>query len=429
MAKTKGILLLVDDEVSILNALKRIFIAEGYRVHTAHSGFEGITILEQQPSIDIIISDMRMPGMDGAEFLKIAAERWPDTKRILLTGYADINSAISAINEGKIDYYISKPWVNDQLLSTINNALENKKLREQNNKLQNLLQLQNEELKTLNNTLEEKVKERSVELYDSYKELQETHAAAVQVFLSMQELHEGSYKGYCRCVANQAKLLAQALKINDKEIQTIYLAAMLHNLGKKGLPATITFKPFNKLTLKEHERFIQYPILGSTVLSAFPSLKEVSNIILSHRERYDGTGYPHGLKATAIPLGARILSIVVDYNELQYGLIDPNKYHAKLALKHISEHTEHYDPKILPVFLKTISETPDEQASLTEETLTPDQLEPGMVLSRELISNNGFIFLIKGYQLTSEVIDKIKLLENMVVSIYKKETNERRNGT
>jgi response regulator RpfG family c-di-GMP phosphodiesterase len=419
MVKAKGILLLVDDELSILNALKRIFIAQGYTVHTADNGLGGIAVLEQQPSIDIIISDMRMPGMSGAEFLKIAADRWPNTKRILLTGYADINSAISAINEGRINYYISKPWKNDELVSIINNALDNKRLRDQNHELQQLLSQQNEELKTLNNNLEEKVKERSVELYKSYNELQETHAAAVQVFLSMQELHEGRYKGYCRGVATQAKLLAQAMNLGEKEVQSIYLAAMLHNLGKNGLPATIMSKPFNQLTLKEHKAFIQYPILGSTVLSAFPSLKEVANIILHHRERFDGHGYPHGLKDYKIPFGARILSIVVDYNELQYGLIDPNKYHAKLALKYIHDHFERYDPKILSAFMDTIVALPDEQFSLTEEVYTSDQLKPGMILSRELVSKNGFVFLIKGYQLTSEVIDKIKLLDNIVVYVHK----------
>jgi len=419
MDDEKGTLLLVDDEGGILNALKRIFMAEGYQIHTALNGTEGVQLLEQHSDIDIIISDMRMPGMDGAEFLKIAAQRWPNIKRILLTGYADINSAIAAINEGKIDYYISKPWKNDEIISIVNNALDNKRLYDENRELQKLLSHQNEELKILNNHLEEKVKERSIELYNSYKELQETHSSAVQVFLAMQELHEGVHKGYCRCVAGQAKLLAQALKLNDKEVQTIYLAAMLHNLGKNGLPPHIRFKPFNKLTLREYNDFIQYPLLGSTVLAAFPSLKEVANIILHHRERYDGRGYPHHLKGENIPIGSRILSIVVDYNELQHGLIEPYNYHAKWALRYIREHFERYDPQILPVFMNVITNIPGEHASLTEEILTPDQLEPGMVLSRELISKNGFVFLIKGYKLTPEVIDKINLLDNIVVHVQK----------
>lgn len=419
MKDEKGTLLLVDDEGGILNALKRIFMAEGYQIHTALSGTEGVQLLEQHAEIDIIISDMRMPGMDGAEFLKISAQRWPNVKRILLTGYADINSAIMAINEGKIDYYISKPWKNDEIISIVNNALTNKKLHDENRELQKLLARQNDELKILNNHLEEKVKERTIELYNSYKELQDTHASAVQVFLAMQELHEGVHKGYCRTVAGQAKLLAQAMQLNDKEVQSIYLAAMLHNLGKNGLAPHIRYKPFNKLTLREYKDFTQYPLLGSTVLAAFPSLKEVANIILHHRERYDGRGYPHHLKGDNIPIGSRILSIVVDYNELQHGLIEPYNYHAKWALRYIKEHFERYDPQILSLFMNIIPTMPNEHVSLTEEVLTPDQLEPGMVLSRELISKNGFVFLIKGYKLTPEVIDKINLLDNIVVHVHK----------
>ena len=419
MNKENGTLLLVDDEKGILNALKRIFMAEGYQIYTASNGSDGVQLLEEHAEIDVIISDMRMPGMNGSEFLKIAAQRWPAIKRILLTGYADIHSAIIAINEGKIDYYISKPWNNEELISIVNHALDNKRLYDENRGLQLLLSHQNEELKILNNHLEEKVKERTIELSNSYRELQETHASAVQVFLGMQELHEGVHKGYCRCVANQAQVIAQELQLNDKEIRAIYLAAMLHNLGKHGLPPHIRFKPFSKLTLREYNDFIRYPILGSTVLSAFPSLSAVTNIILHHRERYDGRGYPHHLQGSDIPIGSRILSIVVDYNELQHGLIEPYNYHAKWAVRYMKEYSERYDPQLLEIFMRTIDTIPEEQASLTEEVLTPDQLKPGMVLSRELISKNGFVFLIKGYKLTPEVIDKISLLDNIMVHVQK----------
>lgn len=419
MNDKKGRLLLVDDEGGILNALKRIFIAEGYHIHTAFNGTEGVQILEQYPGIDIIISDMRMPGMDGAEFLKIAAQRWPYIKRVLLTGYADINSAITAINEGKIDYYISKPWKNEEIISIINNALANKRLRDENRELHHLLTEQNKELKALNNHLEERVKERTVELHKSYQELQDTHAAAVQIFLAMQELHEGVHKGYCRCVANEAKLVAQALQLKDKEIQNLYLAAMLHNIGKNGLSPHIRSKPFSTLTLREYKDFIQYPLIGSTVLAAFPSLKETANIILHHRERFDGRGYPNHLKGEEIPIGSRILALVVDYNELQHGLIEPHNYHAKWAIRYIKENFERYDPQVLSAFMSIINSTSEDHAALTEEILTPDQLLPGMVLSRELISKNGFVFLIKGYKLTPEVIDKINLLENVVVHVQR----------
>src|SRR5689334_11966231 len=110
-----GVILFVDDEQSILNTLKRIFMPENYTVFTALSAEEGLEILDKNP-VDIVVSDMRMPQMNGSEFLKIVAQKYPFTKRLLLTGHADISAAISAINEGGIDYYLSKPWKNDQII-------------------------------------------------------------------------------------------------------------------------------------------------------------------------------------------------------------------------------------------------------------------------------------------------------------------------
>lgn len=410
-------LLFVDDEANILQTLQRIFVAEGYDVFLASSGQEGLTLIESQP-IDIIVSDMRMPNMSGAAFLKIAAERWPDTKRILLTGYADVDSAMSAINEGKIDYYIAKPWKNDEIVKIISNILAHKWLLQENRELHELLNQRNEELTLLNNHLEEKVEQRTVELHKSYQELQATHTSAIQVLLSVQELHEGRYKGYCRNVATHAKLLAQELQLSEKETQIIYLAAMLHNLGKSGLSENIMFKPFIKLTTHEYKEYIQYPVFGATALSVFSSLNEVDNTILHHRERYDGRGYPHKLAGDAIPIYSRIIALAVDYNELQHGLLFPEKYHAKLALNYIKEHPDHYDPKLVSLFINTIQQLPDEQISLNEIACEPFLLKPGMTLSRNLVSKSGFVYLIKGYTLTPEVIEKIKSLENKIVYVY-----------
>ncbi|RUR06010.1 HD domain-containing phosphohydrolase [Legionella sp. km772] len=413
---TKNILC-VDDEPNILHSLQRLFLAENYTVFIADSGQEGIALLEEQ-AIDIVVSDMRMPHMDGAAFLKIVAERWPDTKRVLLTGFADIDSVMLAINEGKIDYYLAKPWRNESMLNAIASLLRQKWLMDENRLLQNLLSKKNEELTVLNNHLEDKVEQRTYQLHKSYQELQATHEAAIQVLLSVQELHEGQYKGYCRSVAKHAKLLAQVLKCSEKELEVVYLGAMLHNLGKSGLSESIMFKPFLKLTPEEHKEYIQYPILGATALAAFPSLNEVANAILHHRERYDGLGYPNKLAGEAIPLASRILALAVDYNELQHGLLIPEKCHAKLALRYIIERAHRYDPHLLPLFVKIIQKLPDAQSALNERAYEPFCLTPGMVLSRDLVSKNGFVYLYKGHVLTAEIIEKLNALERQIVYVY-----------
>ena len=127
-------ILLVDDEPNILSSLRRVLRPNGFTIFTAESGALGLEILEQHP-VNLVVSDMRMPGMDGAKFLEHVRERWPDTMRILLTGYSDVSSTIDAINRGEIYRYISKPWQEDDLLLVIRDALEKQRLLKENERL------------------------------------------------------------------------------------------------------------------------------------------------------------------------------------------------------------------------------------------------------------------------------------------------------
>ncbi|HTH40754.1 MAG TPA: response regulator, partial [Rhodocyclaceae bacterium] len=144
-------ILCVDDEANILSALKRLFRPSGYRILTAGSGAEGLATLEQeQGRVDLVISDMRMPEMDGARFLTQVRQRWPETSRILLTGYADMESTVAAINEGHISRYISKPWNDGEMLLTVRDVLERRLLEKEKARLERLTRQQNEELVALN---------------------------------------------------------------------------------------------------------------------------------------------------------------------------------------------------------------------------------------------------------------------------------------
>ena len=156
-------LLFVDDEPNILSALRRLFRPHGYKIHTAEGGAEGLELLEREP-VDLVISDMRMPNMDGAQFLEQVRQKWPDTVRILLTGYADVSSTIAAINKGEIYRYIAKPWNDNDIVLLVKQALELKDLEREKRRLEALAQRQNEELKELNANLEAKVLERTEEV-------------------------------------------------------------------------------------------------------------------------------------------------------------------------------------------------------------------------------------------------------------------------
>jgi len=152
--------LCVDDEHSILSALRRLLRGAGYQVIVAQGGHAGLEALQEKPDITVVISDMRMPEMSGAEFLQQVAEQHPMTCRFLLTGYADMESTIQAINQGRIEHYINKPWDNQDLLLKVEKAFSLMKLRSENERLNKLTQQQNNQLKEMNKGWEEKVRLR-----------------------------------------------------------------------------------------------------------------------------------------------------------------------------------------------------------------------------------------------------------------------------
>jgi two-component system NtrC family sensor kinase len=157
-------ILCVDDERNVLKALQRVFLDDDYELLTASTGDEGLRILKETKPVQIVIADYRMPGMNGVEFLREVCQRWPETVRIVLSGYADTASIVEAINEGQIYKFIPKPWNDEDLRVTISNALERYFLQKKNIQLADELKKRNRELEALNNSLERLVRERTAEL-------------------------------------------------------------------------------------------------------------------------------------------------------------------------------------------------------------------------------------------------------------------------
>ncbi len=168
-------ILCVDDEANVLKALRRLFMDEDYDILTAESGEQGLEILDETPGVQVVISDYRMPTMNGVDFLKKVYERRPETVRIVLSGYADTASIVSAINEGQIYKFIPKPWNDDELRVTIAKAVELYFLQQENNALSRELQDTNEELRIINDNLEKMVEERSEEILFQNKVLANAH--------------------------------------------------------------------------------------------------------------------------------------------------------------------------------------------------------------------------------------------------------------
>ena len=399
-------LLLVDDEPSILSALRRLLRPIGYRIHTAESGRAGLAILEQE-AVDLVISDMRMPEMDGAKFLEQVRRRWPATTRILLTGYADVTSTIEAINRGEIYRYVSKPWDDNDLTLVVRDALESARLRNENTRLLALTRTQNEELKEFNLRLEDKVQQRTAELELANTKLKQNFIISIKIFSGLMELRGGTMLGHSRRVADLARRLAVRMGVDNKGQQDIFFAALLHDVGKIGFPDTQLARSVAKMNAEELSRYRHHTIAGEAALMPLDEMKNVALIVRSHHERYDGQGFPDKLQGSGIVLGARILSVVNDYDALQIGALADKRMDPDEAKATITQaRGKRYDPNVVDAFVVMMGGMPLE--IIRERPVAPDELKPGMVLSRDLIGRDGVLRLASDFILDEILIKHIQ---------------------
>jgi response regulator RpfG family c-di-GMP phosphodiesterase len=418
-------LLFIDDEVNILSSLKRLFRPHGYRILTAESGAAGLALLESE-AIDVVVCDMRMPGMSGAEVLEQVRLKCPDTVRILLTGYADVSSTIAAINRGEIYRYIAKPWNDEEILLTVRDALERKLLKAEKERLEALTLRQNEELKglnaelnALNASLEDKVRQRTEELRQTMDQLSVAHEklkkgffTSIQVFSNLMELREKTMTGHSRRVADLARNLAKKLGLAASEIQDIVVASLLHDIAKIGLPDRLLTKPFTTLTIEERAEYVRHPAKGAAALMALEQLANAARLIRAHHERFDGLGYPASLKGQEIPFGARILAVANDYDALQSGYLLPKTLNAESAFKMISDgRGKRYDPLVVDAFVALMGKEQKPESYGPEIELSPAKLKPGMVLTRDLVSREGMLLLARDYVLDESLITQIRHFE------------------
>jgi putative nucleotidyltransferase with HDIG domain len=312
--KHKHSILIVDDEESILNAFKRILADEDYEIQTASDGLDGLNKLRAaQKPFSLIISDQRMPVMNGVQFFAKAKEIFPDAVRILLTGYADTDAIVDAINKGGIHLYFTKPWHEEELISHIKQSLSQTELLMENRRLVELTKKQNEELVELNKTLEEKVKEKTSDLLAKAEELKFSYEKAqtildgtVKTVSKIVETRDPYTYGHEAKVAIISCRIGEEMRLPKEQIEAIHIAATLHDIGKISVPSEILTKPgclsdLEMEIIKTHCR-VAYDIL-KTIKFPYP----VADIILQHHERLDGSGYPQGLKGDKILLEARII--------------------------------------------------------------------------------------------------------------------------
>jgi len=417
-APTQATVLCVDDEPNILSSLRRLFRANGYRVLTAEGGALGLEVLEKE-AVDLVISDMRMPEMDGARFLAKVRERCPDTLRILLTGYSDIQSIQDAINCGEIYRYITKPWEDSDMLLLVRHALERRQLELDKQRLEALALRQNEELKALNQSLEAKVEARTKLLKVEHEatvaannKLKTNFVTTIKIFSTMIELRAHNQPGHSRQVADLARQLAGMLELDAKESQDVFIAALLHDIGKIGFSDDMLSTPLTMLTGDALGLFRKHPIRAAELLMPLEELRGSATILRAQLERFDGNGFPDGLAGLAIPLGARILSLAVDYYNLQQGGMVQRHLRADEAKSLILDASgKRYDPNVVAAFRHIMDGGAGGGAGPAGVEVLSGGLLPGMVLARDLVSRDGLMLLTADHTLDARMIQQVQDFE------------------
>ncbi len=364
-------ILIVDDEDSILNAFKRILADEDYDVRVANNGLDGLNILRLAKNpFSLIISDQRMPEMNGVQFFAQAKEIFPDAVRILLTGYSDSDSIIEAINKGGVHLYFTKPWHEEEILLHIKQSLSKVEVLAENKRLLELIKEKNKELMTLNKALEKKALEKTNDLLiqteklkESYKKSQIILDGIVRTLSKIIETRDPYTSGHEDQVAKIACKIAQEMKLSEDQISFIHIAATLHDIGKISVPSEILTKP-SALSKLEMEIIKTHCKVANDVLKSIEFPYPVAEIIYQHHERMDGSGYPRGLKGDEIALEARIIGVadVIDamasYRPYRPALGVDAAIQEIVKFKGIT-----YDPVVVDACLKVYKKT---SANLTD---------------------------------------------------------------
>jgi response regulator RpfG family c-di-GMP phosphodiesterase len=284
----------VDDDDLILRALARILEASGYEPRCYLQPEQALAAIEaDRPTV--IISDYMMPGMDGVTFLKQARSRAPHAVRILCTAAEDFRVALQAVNAGEVYRIISKPWHQQELLATVNQAAEAARLRRENERLTAEVQRQNARLRDVNLNLEEKLRQRTQMLLEG--------------LIAALDYRDAETQWHSRRVSLYARRLAQQLGVLEPELTIIEHGALLHDIGKIGVRDRVLLKP-GPLSTDEWIEMKRHPELGWALLQRVDYLRPASVVVLQHQEKWDGTGYPAGLRGDGIGIGARAFHVV-----------------------------------------------------------------------------------------------------------------------
>jgi len=350
-------ILVVDDEEAIREIVASMLTAAGYACKQAGSGTEALAVLTSGEQFELMLTDLMMADLDGIGLLERTKERYPDMPVVMVTAVHDISVALAAIRNGAYDYLL-KPFEREQLLNTTSRALENRRLKVENRNYQT--------------NLESLVKARTDQLQVALRDLERSYDITLQALGDALDLKDRETEGHSRRVTAFTMAIARAMGLSAEAVATIARGAFLHDIGKMAIPDAILRKP-GKLTPDEIATMQEHCYKGYQIVKKIPFLTEACEIIYSHQERFDGTGYPRGLRGKEIPLGARIFSVADTLD----AITSDRPYRAarslEVARKEIQDWAgRQFDPEVVKVFLQM----PDEIFEELRRAINAPQQDP-----------------------------------------------------
>lgn len=292
-ASTLPFCLIVDDEPRLRQVLMHLMRSDGFTCAEAANGEEALALLEQHP-VTLVMSDLRMPRMDGLELLRQIRGRWPDVAMVMITAVADVEVAVSCLAIGAMDY-LTKPFHLEEVRARVAQALEKRRLVIENRGYQESLQ---------------------AKVAVQARRLEELFLASVQSLAEALEVKDPYTRGHSIRVSEYAVQIAREMGITGEMLRQVELGGHVHDIGKIGVREEVLNKP-GKLTDPEYEHIMTHPVVGWRILA--PLLGEVPvalNIVRSHHERFDGGGVPDHAQGQEIPLEARIVAVADSFDAM-----------------------------------------------------------------------------------------------------------------
>jgi putative nucleotidyltransferase with HDIG domain len=336
-------ILIVDDEVSVREILADGLDVFGFDTVTAGSAAAALEIFRNE-QVDLVLSDIEMPEMTGIQLLKQLKAGDREIDVVMVTGVVDTETAVNAIRDGASDY-VTKPFNLEEVRIVVQRTLEKRRLIRENRAYQ-------EGLEKLVDERTAALRETTEEVERLYEELQDSYESTLQAMVTALDIRDNETQGHSLRVVKYAIRVAESMKIEEPELGWIRRGALLHDIGKIGVPDAILRKP-GKLNDDEWIEMRKHPEYGYEMLRHIRFLAPALDIVLSHQERYDGSGYPRGLKGENIPLGSRIFAVVDCFD----AMTSDRPYRAGLTIETARDEIRRFsgiqfDPDVAEAFLE-----------------------------------------------------------------------------